>query len=108
MQKSIPHQCLPSALSLTDSNTLSSVTEYHQVIGSLQYLTLTRPNVAFAVNKLAQFMHMHKPTDIHWATIKRLIHYLKSITHLGLFLCRDSLLDLHAFFDADWGGNKDD
>ncbi|KAF2305925.1 hypothetical protein GH714_008902 [Hevea brasiliensis] len=37
---------------------------YCQVLGSLQYLTLTRPDIAFSVNKLAQFMH--SPTDIHW------------------------------------------
>lgn len=56
------------SFSLTDANTLSSATEYHQVFGSLQYLTLTRLDVAFVVNKLAQFMH--QPIDIHWAALK--------------------------------------
>jgi hypothetical protein len=55
-----------------------------RVLGSLQYLSLTRPGISFAVNKLSQFMQ--KPTQTHWTTTKRLLHYLKQIIFHGLKL----------------------
>lgn len=51
---------------------------------------------------------MHSPTDIHWQAAKRVLRYLKStITH-GIFLQRHNPLSLHAYSDADWGGDSDD
>ena len=46
-------------------------TEYHALIGSLQYLGLTYPNVAFSVNKLARYMQ--SPTEDHWNALMRLL-----------------------------------
>jgi hypothetical protein len=97
---------------------------YRQVLGALQYVTLTRPDVAFSVNKLSQFMHC--PTTEHWTAVKRLLRYLNGTRHLGLFFsCHskfhlhffsDGALDgphlggsqLHLFSDSDWGGDPDD
>ena len=64
-----------TSLKLVDGTAVFDSTEFHRVIGSLQYLSLTRPNISFAVNKLSQFMH--KPTHSHWVTVKRLLRYLK-------------------------------
>lgn len=44
-------------LKLNDGTGYADSTKYHQLIGSLQYLSLTRPDVAFSINKLAQYMH---------------------------------------------------
>jgi hypothetical protein len=52
-----------SSLSLSSGSPLSNPTEYITVVGSLQYLSLTRPDVSFAVNRMSQFMHA--PTDEH-------------------------------------------
>lgn len=93
-------------ISISDGMLLQTATEYRQVIGSLQYLSFTRPDVAFCVNKLAQFMH--KPTDVHWESVKRLLRYLKGTQTFGLSLRKNSPLVLHAFSDADWAGNRDD
>jgi hypothetical protein len=46
-------------------------TRYRSIVGALQYLTLTRPDVSFAVNKVCQYLH--SPTTIHWTTVKRIL-----------------------------------
>jgi len=105
---------LPSGttLSLHSGDVLSDPTKFHSVVGSLHYLLLTRLDIAYAVNKLSQFMH--KPTTEHWALVKRLLCYLCGTPDLGLQLYYDSPLSLHAFSDAlhaysdaDWAGNPD-
>ena len=92
-------------LKLHDGAPPHDATEYRQVLGSLQYLSLTRPDINFAVNKLAQFMH--RPSTFHWIAVKRLLHYLKGISHYGLFLSSSSPFSLHAFADADWASDVD-
>ncbi|KAL9411808.1 hypothetical protein AB3S75_045417 [Citrus x aurantiifolia] len=102
-------------LMLTSDSPLSNPTEYRHVVGSLQYLLITRPDIAFAVNKLSQYMHC--PTTEHWSFVKRLLRYLVGTIDDGLQLYNDSTLSLHAFSDtslslqafsdADWAGDKD-
>ncbi|KAG7559324.1 hypothetical protein ISN45_Aa05g009200 [Arabidopsis thaliana x Arabidopsis arenosa] len=76
------------------------------VIGSLQYLAFTRPDIAYAVNRLSQFMH--RPTDIHWQAAKRILRYLAGTASHGILLRSNSPPSLHAFSDADWAGDNDD
>lgn len=52
----------------------------------VQYLSITRPDIAYAVNKFSQFMH--QPSQLHWAAAKRLLRYLKGTLYHGLFLKR--------------------
>lgn len=47
---------------------------FRTLVGSLQYLTLTRPDIAFAVNTVCQ--HMHQPKLSHFLAVKRLIRYI--------------------------------
>lgn len=85
---------------------MENATEYRHIIGALQYCTITRPNIAFVVNQLCQFMH--KPTIDYWSTAaKRVLHYLKGSIGHGLFFGKGSLT-LNAFSDSDWAGNLDD
>ena len=95
-----------TTLVLKDNSPPADATEYRRVIGSLQYLSLTSPDISYAVNKISQFMH--SLSQIHWATTKKLLRYLKHTLHHGLFLHRQSPLILHGLFDSDWVGNRDD
>ena len=83
-------------LKLIDGTTTFDRTTYRQVLGSLQYLSLTRPDISFAVNKLSQFMH--KPTQAHWTAAKRLLRYLKHTVFYGIHLTSASLSTLTTFF----------
>nr|CAN69370.1 hypothetical protein VITISV_010057 [Vitis vinifera] len=93
-------------LTLQSGTPLSNPTEYRTVVGSLQYLSLTRPDIAYTVNKLSQFMH--QPTSDHWNAVKRLLRYLCGTLDHDITLRRTSPLALHAFSDSDWAGNKND
>jgi hypothetical protein len=84
----------------------NDATRYRSIAGALQYLTLTRPDISFAVNKVCQFLHA--PSDEHWAAVKRILQYLKGCTKLGLKITRNSSLLVSAFSDADWADCLDD
>jgi len=64
-------------LSVTDGQRLGEEdsTRYRSLVGALQYLTLTRPDLSFAVNKVCQFLHA--PTSVHWSAVKRILRYVK-------------------------------
>lgn len=85
---------------------LQDPTEYRSVVGSLQYLAFTRPDISYSVNKLSQFMHA--PTADHWTAVKRVLRYLAGTPDKGIFLRCGNSINLHAFSDADWAGDADD
>lgn len=58
-------------LTLLDGTGLTDATLYHQTVGSLQYLSLSRPDIAFVVHKLSQFMH--KPIESHWSAVSSIL-----------------------------------
>lgn len=93
-------------LTLHSGEKLSDPTEFRSIVGSLQYLAFTRPDLSFAVNKLSQFMHC--PTSEHWNAVKRLLRYLAGTPDHGIMLRRGTSNALHAFSDADWAGDADD
>ncbi|CAE5959206.1 unnamed protein product [Arabidopsis arenosa] len=93
-------------LSLHSGSALSDPSEFRMVIGSLQYLAFTRPDISYAVNRLSQFMH--KPTSDHWQAAKRLLRYLAGTANHGIFFHRNNTNSIHAFSDADWAGDTDD
>ncbi|XP_013617835.1 PREDICTED: uncharacterized mitochondrial protein AtMg00810-like [Brassica oleracea var. oleracea] len=99
---------LPSSpkLTLASGIPLQDPSQYRSVVGSLQYLAFTRPDITYAVNRLSQFMH--KPTDEHWQGAKRVLRYLAGTPSHGLFLQRHSPMTLHGFSDADWAGDTHD
>lgn len=77
-------------------------TTYCSLVGSLQYLTLTRSNIAYSVNKACQ--HMQQPQMQHLKEAKRIIRYLKRTMKYGITFFKNNSLNLYAFCDADWAG----
>ena len=77
-------------------------TIYRQLIGSLMYLTNTRPNICFAVNTLSQFMN--DPRHIHQVSAKHLLRYLRGTVGYGLRYASGCDQTLQGFFDSDWAG----
>jgi histone deacetylase 1/2 len=79
---------------------------YRSVVGALQYLTLTRPDLSFAVNKVCQFLS--QPTEVHWEAVKRILRYVKGTLQTGLQIRKSPLTGISIFTDADWAGDVDD
>ena len=79
---------------------------YRSTIGTLQYLSITRPEISFITNKLSQFMQ--SPLDTHWSACKRVLRYLKGSLHHGIFIQSSSHQQIQGFTDADWASNVDD
>ena len=94
------------SLKLIDGTAAVDSSEFRRIIGRLQYLALTRPDISFAVNRLSQFMH--KPTTNHWTSTKRLLRYLKQTIFHGIQIHKVRLPILRTYSDADWAGNVDD
>jgi len=79
---------------------------YRSVVGALQYLTLTRPDISFAVNKVCQFLS--QPTEDHWEAVKRILRYVKGTLDMGLRIRKSRFIGVSIFTDADWACCVDD
>ncbi|GKA06731.1 ribonuclease H-like domain-containing protein [Tanacetum coccineum] len=75
---------------------------YRSMIGSLMYLTASRPDIMFAVCACARFQVT--PKTLHLHAVKRIFRYMKGQPKLGLWYPIDSLFDIEAFFDSDYAG----
>ncbi|KAG7552168.1 Integrase catalytic core [Arabidopsis thaliana x Arabidopsis arenosa] len=89
----------------SDEPELQNPEVYRRLIGKLMYLTITRPDITYAVNRLCQFSSAPKAS--HLKAAYKVIHYLKGTIGLGLFYSATSDLCLKAYTDADWNSCKD-
>ena len=81
-------------------------TLYRQLVGSLNYLTTTRLDIAYLVSILSQFMA--KPHENHGKATKRVLRYLKGTIDFGIEYTNDFDVELTGFSDSDWAGDLDD
>ncbi|GJR55120.1 putative ribonuclease H-like domain-containing protein [Tanacetum coccineum] len=79
---------------------------YRSMIGSLMYLTPSRPDIMFAVYACAR--HQVTPKECHLYDVKRIFRYLKGHPMLGLWYPKDSPFDLVAYSESDYDGDKQD
>ena len=89
-----------------DGKSLSDVTFYRQLVGSLIYLTVTRLDISYAVHVVSQFMAA--PRSPHYAVVLKILRYLKGTIFDGLHFSSHSSLTLQAYSDADWAGDPTD
>jgi hypothetical protein len=71
----------------------------------LQYLTFTRPDIAYVVQQVC--LHMHDPRESHLTAMKHILHYLQGTPDYELLLRRSRSTDLVVYTDADWAGCLD-
>ncbi|XP_022895380.1 uncharacterized protein LOC111409580 [Olea europaea var. sylvestris] len=81
-------------------------TVYKSMIGSLLYLTASRPNIAFNVGECTRFQA--DPKESHLSAVKGSIRYINRTANHGIIYSRESNLDLVSHSDTDWAGNADD
>jgi hypothetical protein len=104
--------CQPSRTPVDTSSKHSSDGEpfsdsplYRSLAGALQYLTLTRPELSYAIQQA--YLFMHDPRVPHYNHVKRILRYLKGTLDHGLHINNSSPNSLTAYFDADWAGCPD-
>jgi len=97
-----------SSLRLTKdgSTAVPDPTVYRSTVGALQYFTITRPELAFSVNKVCQIMHA--PQEHHWKAVKRILRYVVGTTAHSLHLHPSSTSFIMGFNDLNWAIDLDD
>ena len=95
----------PMALKMKTSETLYAMM-YHQMIGSLMYLTNTRPDICFAVNTF--FQYLTDPRSVHLTAAKHILRYLNGTIDYGLKHEVNQKINLEGYVDLDWEGSSID
>jgi histone deacetylase 1/2 len=85
-----------------DGAAIDGAKSYRSLAGALQYLTVTRPDIAFAVQQVC--LHMHDPHAPHLALLKQTLRYIRGTTSHSLLLRASATLDITVYSDADWAG----
>ncbi|RVW16345.1 Retrovirus-related Pol polyprotein from transposon RE1 [Vitis vinifera] len=103
--KPVPTPMIVSQRLSSEGTPFADPTLYRSLVGALQYLTITRPDLAHSVNSVSQFLHA--PTEVHFQAVKRILHYVQGTLHFGLKFTSCSSMGLVAYSDADWAGCPD-
>lgn len=93
---------LKSKLAEDIGKPVDNPTQYRSLAGALQYLTFTRPDIAYAVQQICLFMH--DPRDLHLQAPRRILRYIQGTKDKGLHLLKNQNMTMTAYSDADWAG----
>ncbi|XP_051149801.1 uncharacterized mitochondrial protein AtMg00810-like [Andrographis paniculata] len=83
-----------------DGNPCSDTTLYRLLVGALQYLTITRPELSYVVNLVSQLLQL--PIEAHFLAVKRILRYFKGMLSSSLSFTSQPDLSLISYLDADW------
>lgn len=81
-------------------------TRYRRILGSLQYLKTTRPDISFAVSKMSQFFS--RPSKSHWQALQRILRYVSQNPYLEILIRPTSSIDIQVYLDTNWAGDTSD
>lgn len=96
---------LPQQIDNLNSDLFPEPTYFRSLAGKLQYLTITRLDIQYAVNFICQ--RMHAPTVVDFGLLKRVLRYIKGTIHMGLSIKKNENLSLVAYSDSDYAGCKE-
>jgi Reverse transcriptase (RNA-dependent DNA polymerase) len=86
-----------------DEKVLNDINRFQRLVGKLIYLTITRPDISYAVSFVSQFMQ--RPTKGHMELIDQILRYLKATPARGILMKNQGHTTLAVYTDADWAGN---
>ncbi|XP_016549353.1 secreted RxLR effector protein 161-like [Capsicum annuum] len=92
-------------LTKTGSQNKTDSTFYKQIVGSLMYLTATRPDIMYTISLVSRYMEC--PTEMHLLDAKRILRYLQGTKDFGIFYRNGEKADLIGFTDSDYAGDQD-
>ena len=87
-------------MSKASGELLPNSSKYRRLIGKLMYLTLSKPDITYVVNRLSQFFA--KPRVPHMKATTRILQYVKGTPRQEIFFPSDLDLQLRAYYDANW------
>jgi len=79
-------------------------TYFKKIVGSLRYLTCTRPNICYAMGLVSRYME--SPRQVHLQVVKRIMRYIKGTTTFGLFYSSSKKIEIVEYSDSNWGGDS--
>jgi Reverse transcriptase (RNA-dependent DNA polymerase) len=92
-------------LNTEDGEPLKDIHYFQRLVGKLIYLTVTRPDMSFAVSQISKFMH--SPRTPHLDAVNRILRYLKGTPGKGIWMKRNNTNVICGYSDADWAGSFD-
>ena len=89
-------------LNYEDGDLLADVSQYRRLVGKLNSLIATRPDISFAMSVVNQFLQA--PRTPHWHAMIRILRYLKCAPGKGLLYKDNNHTNIHGYTGADWVG----
>ncbi|KAK6150593.1 hypothetical protein DH2020_015525 [Rehmannia glutinosa] len=85
-----------------DGESMSDSGRHRRLVGKLNYLTVTRPDISFAISVVSQFLN--SPRESHWNAVVRILRYIKNAPGKGIFYRDTCKINVVGYSDADWAG----
>ncbi|XP_057830264.2 secreted RxLR effector protein 161-like [Cryptomeria japonica] len=97
---------LGEKLTKEDASPKVDATQYRSLVGSLMYLTTSRPDIMYTMSLVSRFMH--DPHESHWQAAKIILRYVSGTQNFGIRYSPTDKFELVGYTDSDWAGSVDD